>query len=221
MAQEITIKLLESKKEISRKITQSIAKELSLAFRKAGPRIAGKIRSQTQKTLEGTEIYQSLVSGELSQHFGFERLGGRARVDEIVATIVNNINVKYESIKAIGSNLKGGLSIGILLEGFTDILGLPASVVVTEKGQALPWLEWLLIRGDSIIITEHSIRFEPGRGRSGGAIMIQNNAGVWRVPPEYAGTVNDNWLTRGLIDASNIYISAINSIVKTELERTL
>jgi hypothetical protein len=48
--------------------------------------------------------------------------------------------------------------------------------------------------------------------------MFKNNAAIWRVPPEYAGTYSDNWLTRAiLVDAYDFYLKEIENILREEL----
>jgi hypothetical protein len=70
--------------------------------------------------------------------------------------------------------------------------------VITEKGQQLPWLKWLLFEGTSSIVKDYDVKFGPNtKSRTGEAIMVQTNRS-WRVPPEFAGTIADNWFTRAI-----------------------
>ena len=54
----------------------------------------------------------------------------------------------------------------------------------------------MLTQGNATIITGYEYNAGTGLGRSGGGNM--KSGGAWRVPPEYAGTLDDNFVTRAL-----------------------
>ena len=60
----------------------------------------------------------------------------------------------------------------------------------------LDWLNWLLTRGDDIIVGDYSFVERTGSGRSGLGDMVAG--GMFRIPPEYSGTGDDNFITRTL-----------------------
>ena len=67
------------------------------------------------------------------------------------------------------------------------------SLVRTEKGADLHWLDWLLTLGDKTIVIGYE--YKPGTGgRSGGGTMTKGTA--FRVSPSYSGTIEDNFITR-------------------------
>ena len=64
----------------------------------------------------------------------------------------------------------------------------------TEKGQSLHWLRWLLKEGAKPIVIGY--QYVPGKaGRSRGGVMMAN-AQSWRVPPQFSGTDENNFITR-------------------------
>lgn len=67
----------------------------------------------------------------------------------------------------------------------------------TEKGESLPWLQWLLEMGDSPIIADFGVKHTMG-GRSGGAIMIENYHAPFRIDSYYSGTPTSNFIIRAL-----------------------
>jgi len=96
-------------------------------------------------------------------------------------------------IQPIKKTLKGTLEINFQRDDFINLLSLQSGHVLTEKGTDLHWLDWLLIKGDTTIITGYT--YIPGPlGRSGGGEM--NIGGLWRVPPEFSGTITNNFITR-------------------------
>lgn len=43
-----------------------------------------------------------------------------------------------------------------------------------------------------------------GKGRAGNVVMRKNVKGKWGVPPQFAGTPNNNWITRAIQSISGI-----------------
>ena len=76
----------------------------------------------------------------------------------------------------------------------------------------MDWLDWLINRGDEIIVSQFGFESAGGKGRSGGGKM--KKGGSWRISPQYAGTVDDNFITRALQDKS-FTDSASKAIEKT------
>lgn len=216
----ISVDLLDDNATISKKIHLTIIRSLNNIINNSIKNIGKRIRSSLVQYLQQTPEYDSLVNGELSYHFGIPIGEGQSRLNAILTQIADNIYVKSTLVRKTGAKYSGGFSIRMLRYGFDDILSISAANITTEKGQVIPFMEWLLIRGNDIIISEHEISFT-NAGRSGGAIMIQNNAGVWRVPPQYAGTVQDNWLTRSLAGAGSQFMNLVTSIIKEEIQRTI
>ena len=90
------------------------------------------------------------------------------------------------------------------------------ATVTDNQGQKLPWLEWLLLRGNQIIIRNYQVRMGASPySRTNMAVMVQSKKN-WRVPMEFAGTITNNWTTRALdkVDAQ-IIDNIINSIEAT------
>jgi len=88
--------------------------------------------------------------------------------------------------------------------------------VVTEKGESLPWIEWLLKRGDDIIISDYHV-VEGDHGRTGMATMKPGgNYKVSRVNPSFSGTEDDNFVTRALdgkeMEIANILASSLRRV---------
>ena len=66
------------------------------------------------------------------------------------------------------------------------------------KGYTLPWLEWLLLQNNSPIIKNYEVEYGASPySRSGLGIMVPSDQD-WRVPPEFAGSQDNNWTTRAV-----------------------
>jgi hypothetical protein len=218
---QFSIHILENDSVIKRKILSSTANYLNKNVPKIVDSISKDVRAMTTTFLKDTDTYKSLINGELAGSFGLPQNTRHYDVDQILSTIATNMEVKYEKTRYSGGKFSTFLKVGAVLRDFSDILALSESRVITDEGTILEWLRWLLTAGDKIIISEHQVRLRHGRGRSGLGIMIQSNAGGWRVPPEYAGTMTNNWLTKSLLNNSNKYLLLVEDIIEKAFSRIL
>ena len=73
-----------------------------------------------------------------------------------------------------------------------------AQVIDTKRGYSLPWLEWLLLKNNKVIVNNYDVKLGPNiNSRTGNAIMVSSNNN-WRVPPQFAGSQASNWTTRAI-----------------------
>ena len=68
---------------------------------------------------------------------------------------------------------------------------------MTAKGVSLPWLRWLLTLGQQIIVANFGVDYQSGKGRTGGGYMTVDER-PFKVSSQYAGTVDDNFITRAI-----------------------
>ena len=133
---------------------------------------------------------QSSDTDSLAGQFG---LTSSARiVTSIIESITNSVNI---SIVPFDRNLNGGLELNFQPSDFANLLSLSTGYVRYEGGN-LHWLDWLLTKGDTIIITNYQYNPGTGLGRSGLGNMTPG--GAFRVPPQYSGTDDNNFITRAL-----------------------
>jgi hypothetical protein len=107
------------------------------------------------------------------------------------------------------------LVLSIQPDSLINLLALKSGHVTTNKGTDLHWLNWLLEKGQSVIVIGY--RYNPDtapRGRSGGGTMSGGSA--WRVPPEYAGTISDNFVTRAFDGREKDIARLFNDILRTK-----
>lgn len=197
---------------------KAVEKELYEVLNKNLKRVTINVERDMENTIphifRQTTIYKELTSGELAGHFGFPKGSEVSRVEQIITKISENVDVIYEPLTANS----GGITIMVNPDIYTELMRMPAAVVVTAKGEALNWIEWLLLRGTQLIITDARIKFG-NYGRSGQAIM--RPGGTWSVPAQYAGTVNDNWITRVFEDSDAFIYTAFETIIQKEIERII
>jgi hypothetical protein len=173
----------------------------SLLFRKRGA-IIRDIRALVPNWIRSQPEMQELLYnngiGSLGAELGLEYGTGPDAVNAIVEAMVNSIAIDITKVDA--KNLRGGIKLKFMPATFSDLLAIPEGHVITEKGQDLHWLKWLLLEGFSVVVVGYNFNFRRA-GRSKGGYMREG--GVWRVPPQYAGTVDNNFITRALNGSQN------------------
>ena len=191
----LSLYLFDSNKKISQDINKAIGQFANQQMNKNKTRVLARIRAALPFWVASSPEIQSLnaegVLNSLNAQFGL--LPGMAgfATGQIINAISDSIIVDIKNFS--GSNLKnGGVSFYIQPNDFKNLLDLPSGFVLTSTAN-LHWLEWLLLLGSKTIVYGYS--YEPDTsGRSGGGTMTTGS--VWRVPPEYAGNIGNNFITR-------------------------
>ena len=88
---------------------------------------------------------------------------------------------------------------------------------IDPAGYSIPWLDWLLLKNNQILVRNYEVQYtNSNRSRSGMAIMVNSNSN-WRVPPEYAGSITNNWTTRAVDRVE----SKVYNIIKQHIENNI
>lgn len=209
----VNVKVVETIPELEKRLRKALDDSLNMATTRAAKPIENKIRSLIRTALEATPEYLSLSSGKLKHEFGLP--DGANKIRNIVDIWVNNITVTPKTVKLSRGTTKNMLEISAVRSDYGDVLSAPEATQVTEKGAMLPWLNWLLLQGDRIIIRDYIVA--PGPGRAGELVMRATERGRWRVPPEFAGTARNNFVTRAIDSVS----SKFTKIIEREIVRHL
>ena len=196
-----SLKILESDKQIAALVSNALSKHLSKALLIAGSRIQADIRRVFREAVTSSHEYASLTGGDLRGHIGVPNAS--SRMAEIISVWIKSILVTVDAPRSIGGSIKGGLKISIIKDWQLALTSSAASFV-TEKGQTIPWLEWLLLAGDSKFIVDYDVELnlssaQQARSRTGIGIMVTRNGARWGVPTEFAGTASDNFVTRAIM----------------------
>lgn len=196
MSIKFSLKLLDSDSKIKLEILSALKILLDKALIKLANRIEPKIRILLRQALRNEPEYVSLTNGVLRKEFGIADV---SNVDIAIDNIVNSMDLSIQSVSIKGSKVSGGISFSIVPNNLSGIIDdASAFVIDNERGYSLPWLEWLLTKGGSIIVRSFEVQYGPNpRSRSGDAIMISSSSN-WRVPSEFSGTPKNNWITRAL-----------------------
>jgi hypothetical protein len=192
---EIRFDIAETNAQIFKLAANAIADEFNDVLSRAALPMEKRIRVLVQDAIEAQPEWYALNNGALVEEFGLTN--PVAKINTVMRYWINSIVVLFNPFKISGGQLKGRFEISMIRADWSDVLTIPEALQITSKGQPLPWLQWLLIEGDKVIIREYELAQGKKPGRAGGRIMIKTK-GRWRVPPQYAGTTNDNFVTRAI-----------------------
>lgn len=198
---DISINIIESTDVISQRILKALLPEVTNYFQKAFNKCKNSIDSLISEALTQSPEYQSILSGKLKYEFGLPDAESRLST---ILSIIKNIQIKYNKPKISKNQIEGSFILQMIPSDYSDLLSSAAAILDTEKGAQLEWLRWLLLFGDKTIIRDYVVKIGPSsRSRTGNAIMVSTIKGRWGVPPEFAGTKNNNWITRAIDNASS------------------
>lgn len=216
---KVTAKIT-SKVEAQEQIGRAAAKVLNATLGGAFDSIADDMAEIIKNIILNSEFAKSFIGGELSGHLGVPQGEGQDRIEAIANKISQSLSIIQRSIQwQRGGRLTGGISIELDNDAFLDVIELPESKIITEKGEILEWLDWVLTEGDRVIIADYDVEFLIGKGRSGIAIMLPTDAVGWRVPSRFSGTIDDNWITREIKNNFGQLLGRMNEILLYRLKQ--
>ena len=208
----ISANIVETNDEINTMILEIMADHINDTLNIAMPKITTEIKELVALSLREEPEYQSLLSGRLKAEFG---LSDTNMVDNIIDKLVSTIDVSRSRISYNKIGLVGGFTITMMksddMNGliFTDIAS-----VISNNGQHLPWLQWLLLEGNNAIVKNFDVKMGSySQSRSGMAIMVSSRDN-WRVPPEFVGTISNNWTTRAIDRIEDKIYTLIQDIIE-------
>lgn len=195
MVSNVTINILESDSQIESMVLHALVKEANKIVRRSVNGIIGAVKPVVRIAMENSLAIHSLRSGTLKADFGLTRDPTPAIID----TIVNSVEVRTTRFSAVGGSIKGGLTLTVQPTDYSLLTTSPAIGGQVIKGGIMPWLDWLLVSGDAIIIADFGVEYGP-YGRSGGAHMVKTSEGIrpFKVNTNFSGTLDNNFITRAL-----------------------
>jgi hypothetical protein len=192
------IQLVDSVNVIRQRINKAIAEKVNASLIKKRPTITNKLQIMIKRWVSAQPEMIELKTGgkgSLSSQLGLRAGTENTITNKIIDTIARSTHVDF---KNVDSNLrKGGLILKCQLESFSDLLSMPEGFIEDNSSVGnLHWLQWLLTEGHRVIVVGYRYEGVSGFGRSHGGVMSEG--GSWRVPPQYAGVLGDNFVTRAL-----------------------
>jgi hypothetical protein len=210
----ITGKLLGNISNFKKFILDSISKNINKSFFSNTKQYEENIKNIIIENIKNQPEYSSLKSGKLREQFG---LANVSLVDNVLSGL-DDMVIKLNKPKIKGDFIDASFTINVIKEDLSNLLSDQSASYVTSKGSQIDWLRWLLLEGqNSVIVGYRYLPKSSPSSRTGKGIMVSGKSSIYRVPPEFAGTPQDNWITRGLDSALPEIEKFINNTVQKSL----
>jgi hypothetical protein len=192
------IQIIESTSSISAKVLFEVAEQVDRKMRRAAPQINLRVGELIEARIRATPHVKSLISGQLQADFGLNIGEAEEAIESLLFVVKRSVKVNL-GIKNRGSlgNSAWSMSVSILPEGFSDVLKGIGTYQSPRSGEFIPWMEWLLTKGTTIIYDDFFVaKGEFRTSRSGFALMFPSGESgkIFRVDPNFAGTADDNFV---------------------------
>ncbi len=214
----IPLQLDINERDLERSLSQAVVRQLNITLlaMSADGNLKLQLGEIIERQIKDTPEYDSLLGGELSAIFGLENPA--PILASIIETVKNSMTVEIRPATYSSAGITAGITVNILIADFSDVLNV-SGVSYDSEGGFVDWLRWLLMAGDSVVIVDYDVVFGSAfvGSRSDFAIMEKNIGKGFRVPPEFSGTVSNNWLTRAFLGAEEI----VGNLLFVELNRRL
>jgi len=212
LALRYNVTLKESSAKIERAAITALRGAMNDMLNRVVKNIVPKLRVIIKDAIKNTPEYRSCNGGQLQAELGLPDI---TPLDDIIEQWANNISVQVKPVSIGSSGIKGGFRIGAIEQKWEDVLKNP-SASISSNGKVLPWLAWLLIYGNKVIVREYSVSVQPSpKSRSGKAVMVADKKGRWRMPPQFSGTSKNNFVTRAIDAAfSDIQVMILEEVLR-------
>ena len=208
MAGSVQISLVETQRQIEALITEQLTKMVSPVFKRALNPIKSGVREVVHGAILNCPEMQSLNGGALQWDIGLRSGQAADVVNGWANAVANSVIVEFKPIKIRNKSATGGIIIEIQPSDYSNRLGTDLRAIWGDNMEDTTFIAEvdaiLLSWGDRILVVDYDIDYG-NFGRSGGARMKKSKGGGWgigrglsRVPPEYAGTIENNFITRAL-----------------------
>jgi len=220
----LSIDLLGTASDFEKYIMRAIEKQMDKAVNKSIKIIQSKARPIIESAISQCDEMQALLSGPLRGELGLSSSAAKNAVDNISEAIGQAISFTNTSSKTKKGT--GGLEVHFQPMSFLNVLSLSDGSYSYRKRATLwgqivsanvqiDWLNWLLLKGDSVIVSNFTFKPQVGKGRSGEGKM--QKGGSWRISPSYAGTAQDNFITRAL--QSQTTVKEISKVIQDAIKK--
>jgi hypothetical protein len=182
--------------EITRGIINSLRDTINSKLHLIARDIKKDLEKLCDSLMKSSPEYKSISGGVLRTALAIDH--PEEALKDILSEIRNNIDVTFKLISNNKSVWDSGININILKNGVQELLNLSTGKYQGKLFE-VPWLEWLLTQGDRVIIANYPITYTltpKQRRMAKSGIEIMEQGGGWRIPPQFAGTVGDNWVSR-------------------------
>ena len=186
----MALRFTQTKAAIGKEIDKELAKKVNAKLKKIKPFITRQFRSVITTSLLNSPEVNALAGGDLKAEFGLDF----DPTQELVAAIMATLDVQ---VKSVTKTRKGGITVLLQPNDYSNLLSQPWASQAIRNG-SIPWLEWLLTLGDSIIISDYGVEFGNFPDSRSGLAKMATEVAPYKVNSQYSGTVDSNFITRAI-----------------------
>ena len=215
------IEITTTDKQFQRAFNKALKVQVVSYMNKVAVSAEKPIKDILRKNLKNHRVVESVASGELRGHFGL--VHSTARISDIIDFWVDGLEIKVGRTTVSSSVVSSHFEVRAIRSSYRDVLQLSESAfkITTNEGKpyTIDWLRWLLLKGDSTINKEYEVDFSNNArisvaSRTAQAVM--KKGGRWGVPPQFAGTQENNFATQAVY----MSIVQINNTLKAIMDKT-
>lgn len=199
-------KILDTPASLIRKVSDYFRQTFSPRFRRVSAQINADIRLVLRQKLYSSDTVFNLIFGKLQLDFGLTDDVARQVVYEIVEAVVNQVVVDYDPNGKDLVTLRVTVNPPPIAQLLLIRNASYTSINAAGEASEVPWLKWLLTRGTQVVVKGYNVKYGDyrrlGHSRTKQAIMIKTYSDPFRVDPEFAGTEDDNFITRAILAAT-------------------
>lgn len=198
-------------------IKREVQELMKRALFAAEDRFRNTLSQIIRRRFRETPEYSSLLPGGALYH-ELGVLNSQAALEDIEEVLVKNIKLRTSGTIVY---------IEVFNENYGEFLSLSTASFVSENGHNVPWLEWLLVGDDGVLLAEYTyIPKTSKKSRTGFGIMYENrfvkDEGVvrgWRLSAP--GGYGNNWLVRMFAneDFANELFDTFDDIIIDEFRK--
>lgn len=209
-----TLKILENNQTIQKSILAALLPEVKEYMNNTITIIKKELPFIVSEAIMAEPEYSSLLSGQLKFELGIPDAG--SKISNLINIWISNMVVDYKSPTLTNSSIRSSFSAKLIRTNFSDVLGTDDAYVNDSlRGYSLPWLEWLLLDGNAIVVPNYEVVMGSNpRSRTGSAVM-KVSSGSWKVPDQFSGTISDNWITRAISNSQDKIQNLLERAMKT------
>ena len=211
----MSLKMTTTDREFTAKVFSLLAKKIDPQMLKAAGPIERRVTGLITQDLASHPILDELRDGQLALDFGLSPEVANVAITEMIQAIDGSVSVSVLKGGKIFTAGFSGLSIKV------DPIG-PIQNISTgsydSNGHSIDWIDWLLNRGSQVVVSgfESVFVIDASKSRSGLGFMLKTG-GSFRVDPKFAGTKDDNFLTRMIARSRK----SIEDIIREEINKVL
>ena len=174
-------------------ITKAAIEEIEKRIRKNVGRVRSEVKAIVAEAIANSPEIQALLNDEaLVGSFGFYGGSAEQQANAIIKSVAETTEVIVSPYRSKSNPL---LTVNVQPKHLGNLLALPEGIIRT-RDYDLNWLEWLLTKGDTIVVV--GWEYEPGKGMGRSRLGHMIEGGSWRVDPRYSGNIDNNFVTRSL-----------------------